>query len=426
MNEIIGTNASETLRGTTGDDLITALDGNDVVRAGNGDDFVDGGLGDDNLRDADVGHDIFIGGEGNDIIRAENGDDLIFGDDVAFDFVEGAVFSYDLVRLREVISLDGTVTEVLREARQNGEVQYNDIVSINALDSADLIHVLEVDDTFLDAGEGLGIDDGDDTISTQKRIDGDEQLAIAINDGNPDFNASNGFSFTLDNIEVSDVETITGASFVVELKLGEITVSTLTFLEADLVSLNSGATFSISADDTAVFDNLVLSAGNNTSFSLRGFDLQLGQLTMVESASGNDNIQAGEGNDTVFGGLGDDIITGNSGDDVITGGGGSDTLTGGSGHDTFVYGQEVIGNPADIITDFQIGFDKFDVSGLGLGDNLFANGFLGVSEITASGFTLNLDLDGGGDGFAALAIVSYGFGQLTDFTAAGLESTLLA
>jgi len=84
-------------------------------------------------------------------------------------------------------------------------------------------------------------------------------------------------------------------------------------------------------------------------------------------------INGGDGDDFLFGMIGDDQLVGGFGSDVLRGGEGNDRLTGsfggniltgdeagGFGHDTFVIHWNLF-QRADIVTDFQHGFDKLDV-----------------------------------------------------------------
>jgi hypothetical protein len=69
------------------------------------------------------------------------------------------------------------------------------------------------------------------------------------------------------------------------------------------------------------------------------------------------------------GGNGNDTLNGGSGNDTLIGGAGRDNLTGGAGSDTFVFksaaeagnGTGASSSNADLITDFQVGFDKIDL-----------------------------------------------------------------
>ncbi|GGE78081.1 S8 family serine peptidase [Sphingomonas prati] len=79
---------------------------------------------------------------------------------------------------------------------------------------------------------------------------------------------------------------------------------------------------------------------------------------------GNDTLDGGIGNDSLFGGQGSDTLNGGDGNDLLQGGLLSDRMTGGAGADTFRYA--VAGDSpsatADVITDFQTGVDKIDLS----------------------------------------------------------------
>lgn len=106
--------------------------------------------------------------------------------------------------------------------------------------------------------------------------------------------------------------------------------------------------------------------------------------------AGDDFLYGGSGDDLLKGGTGDDHLSGGSGDDRLDGGSGDDVLTGGSGHDVFVFGD------GDRITDFKVGTDKIDLSGLGVTASNFAAmvaiGTAGAgASVTIGGRTMLLD-----------------------------------
>uniref|UniRef100_UPI00076ACBF7 Ig-like domain-containing protein n=1 Tax=Vibrio coralliirubri TaxID=1516159 RepID=UPI00076ACBF7 len=70
------------------------------------------------------------------------------------------------------------------------------------------------------------------------------------------------------------------------------------------------------------------------------------------------------GDDTITGGLGDDILYGQGGDDTLIGGLGNDILVGGEGGDIFKWVDEPLNNYQDVITDFEVGSDRIDLSEL--------------------------------------------------------------
>src|SRR5215212_3007286 len=79
-NVIIGTNASETIRGTERADFICARLGNDTIFAGGGDDLI---LGDTTTffgdPDASGGNDVIFAGSGNDQVLSGPGNDRVYG-----------------------------------------------------------------------------------------------------------------------------------------------------------------------------------------------------------------------------------------------------------------------------------------------------------------------------------------------------------
>mgnify|MGYP003339214876 CR=1 FL=1 len=96
-----------------------------------------------------------------------------------------------------------------------------------------------------------------------------------------------------------------------------------------------------------------------------------------DTLSGIENLEGSNLNDTLTGSSAANILTGLDGNDTLNGGAGNDrligglgkdTLTGGLDSDTFVFDSitdSVVGTNRDLVTDFVIGVDKLDLSGLG-------------------------------------------------------------
>lgn len=78
---------------------------------------------------------------------------------------------------------------------------------------------------------------------------------------------------------------------------------------------------------------------------------------MIRAGAGNDKLYGGEGDDKLLGQAGNDRIIAHEGNDVLNGGSGNDTMTGGEGADIFVFN-----GGRDIVTDFENGDDRIDVS----------------------------------------------------------------
>jgi predicted extracellular nuclease/2',3'-cyclic-nucleotide 2'-phosphodiesterase (5'-nucleotidase family)/phosphodiesterase/alkaline phosphatase D-like protein len=151
-------------------------------------------------------------------------------------------------------------------------------------------------------------------------------------------------------------------------------------------------------------DSLDGGFGNDTLFGGSGDDSASGGFgdDAIGGGEGDDSLGGGFGNDTLEGGAGADQVSGGFGADIIIGGLGSDLLTGGAGRDRFVLTE--IGEGVDSIADFRFG-GSGDV--LVIGDLLEGfvaaevEGFLRLVESGGS-TTLEVDADGGGDGFQAL------------------------
>ena len=87
--DLLGSNASETIRGSTGNDHISGAEGNDTLSSSAGTDTVFGGAGNDSLR-GDAGNDELDGGDGNDSLNGGVGDDELSGGD-GFDLLQGSI-----------------------------------------------------------------------------------------------------------------------------------------------------------------------------------------------------------------------------------------------------------------------------------------------------------------------------------------------
>ena len=138
--------------------------------------------------------------------------------------------------------------------------------------------------------------------------------------------------------------------------------------------------------------------GNNTMFGGGGDDTLLGGI-------GNDAMRGNRDDDDLHGGGGNDTIRGDIGEDTITGGDGVDILTGGTDSDVFVWtdqSESGLGVNADIVTDFEIGVDRLNVSGLAatmtyVGGGSFTSAGVGEVRVVdlANGSTrLIIDADG--------------------------------
>ncbi|MGJ3249113.1 MAG: calcium-binding protein [Elainellaceae cyanobacterium] len=118
----------------------------------------------------------------------------------------------------------------------------------------------------------------------------------------------------------------------------------------------------------------------------------------LRGSSGNDYLNGGSGHDRMYGGSGNDYLTGGSGNDVLVGGTGKDTLVDGNGLDTFKYYSTSESRAGftrrDVITDFDRGFDKIDLSSIDANKNLLGNqafNFIGTRGFTGMAGEVRVD-----------------------------------
>ena len=114
-----------------------------------------------------------------------------------------------------------------------------------------------------------------------------------------------------------------------------------------------------------------------------------------DGLTGNSNpnlLRGNDGNDSIFGFGGNDILLGGQGDDFIKGGEGKDKISGGTGADNLLYtatSDSGVGTlNRDVITGFEHGVDKINVSGIDakagpLGNEAFT--FIGSADFSAEG-----------------------------------------
>ena len=158
--------------------------------------------------------------------------------------------------------LQGDTLVAQEASSQNGTVPNVDPFVIDAVDSPDFGKNADfVDRTFVDQGEGVGIKDGNDNITTQKRIDGDEILGVNFAD-----------NLTTDAlVKVARVASTDGAEIKVEAFRSGTSVA------SEIFTLGSGqlpGTNTLTFGSTSFFDSLQISAADtDTQFTFRGVDL---------------------------------------------------------------------------------------------------------------------------------------------------------
>ena len=154
-------------------------------------------------------------------------------------------------------------------------------------------------------------------------------------------------------------------------------------------------------------------------------------VDIIKCGTGVHIINSGDGVDQIRGGTSADTINAGAGNDKIIGFTGADIITGGTGNDQFRYllaSDSGLGAGADRITDYTIGGDKLNFSGLDtnaglagiqgfafVGNGAFSGGGTASIRYTNSGADLLVQADVNGDGIADMEIILQGLngGTLT-------------
>lgn len=390
----------ENFRGSYGDDRIELASnmmgvsaaegaaGDDTLIGSTNDDTLDGGDGNDEIRL--VGAD---GGTGSDEVRGSRGDDTIDFSASDQDFVQ---LDYSGVETALSVDIDGSAN--------TGSVDKGDAGTDTLVDVA----------TPLSAGwttGGLGIRGTveDDTFNLAP---GDEQWMTVVGDEGTDSYTIDGSGLVrLDfrntgpvDIDLSratgqiindgfgNTETIGGSSDVWEI-YG--TFGSDRFVGSDADESWRSDVGNDTLDGGGGFDRLRYDSSDN--FSNAGIDIDAVAGTATDRAdpeaadtiSNFEWFRGSDNDDRIAGDSSDNRLEGMAGNDTLIGRGGDDTFHGGAGEDAFV-----IGTGVNVIEDFQIGVDTFDVVIDGLTD-AERDAFLGRGETVTGGGGTIVDFGGG-------------------------------
>ena len=108
-------------------------------------------------------------------------------------------------------------------------------------------------------------------------------------------------------------------------------------------------------------NGLDIFVASSSEFGITRLRLDTGAAGVIlDTAAAGGTATGSAGNDILSGLNGDDVVIGGGGEDLLRDGAGTDTLTGGAGADIFVLAYD---NSPDVITDFEIGIDRIDLSG---------------------------------------------------------------
>lgn len=344
------------------------------------------------------GTDYLLGGSGSDQLYGGVGDDFLDGGDGADLLLGGdGVDTADYTRATSAVEADLTL------GGQKGEAAGDTYESIERLEGSFFDDVL-IGDEAANVLRGRDGDDiiqgglGDDILrgdSGADQLDGGDGFDTATY-----FDMETGVSVDLgagtssDGDVLTAIEAVQGSNVGDDELFGSASVDHLFGFGGDDVLSGRGSSDIIHGGDGAD----TIDGGDHADFLLGQ-----GGNDAVHGGAGDDNVQGGagddtlsgdDGNDRVFGADGNDVLSGGLGDDHLRGGIGEDTLMGGQGADTFHFSAA---SGRDVVSDFEVGTDKIDLSDLGeiesVADLQFAasgNGTLITSSAVKNEFEIDL------------------------------------
>lgn len=432
-NNIIGSINADTLSGTAYNEEIIGDNGNDILSGGNGADKLYGQSGNDFL-DGGEGNDVLDGGEGTDTLQGGAGDDTYLLTDLLDVLVEGTNAGIDIIDsentdIRLVNNIENAIlhgftslhisgnnlTNLLKgnvnSNRITGDSGNDTIYGYNGNDSlyggsgndsvfggdgSDNLHGGDGNDWIV-SGKGYDTLDGGEGRDTLIGGDGADvfrfsSLLHSLDDdgaNNNQYDAIMGFQAGLDKIDLAGLgftalDDDGGSTEAGELRLAYSNSSNRTYVRSDQVDFE----FYLDGDYTnALTNNDFIFKHSNPQESIRG---------VIIGTPGADTLVGSALNEFVTGSAGDDSLKGENGNDLLDGGEGQDVLTGGGGKDIFRFSSLLHSldddgannNRYDCITDFQIGVDKIDVTGLGFTSLIYSgstsNGELRIAYSSSS------------------------------------------
>jgi Ca2+-binding RTX toxin-like protein len=368
VENVIGSDAADDLRGTVGRNLFFGLSGDDTLDGGTGNDLLDGGDGNDRLLDADGG-DTLRGGDGDDsysvsfastrIVETRDGyygggqDDIVYAD---LDWRLGA----NLENLSLVFKYDQLGNQLDGDHRGYGNELANTLNGNrgdNLLDGVsgwDELYGGAGKDRLLDrdGGDRLEGGTGDDTYYVYATSTLVETLDLASGGGIDTVRSTIGFTLgtNFETLRLVGTADISGTGNDGNNSIfGNVGRNTLLGLGGNDTLLGGGGTDRL--EGGAGLDSLRGGKGEDTLLGDADGDRLLGE-------SGNDTLDGGAGADKLWGGVGHDLLLGGSEADTLLGDAGNDTLDGGAGADFLVF-EDAFG--ADKVVNFEDGLDRINL-----------------------------------------------------------------
>ncbi len=380
IENLRGTNFSDSLIGSIGANELYGLNGDDVLNGGEGDDILDGGW--DN--------DILLGGAGDDLMGSFRDSTFYYpGEKEVFDGGDG-VDTVFFRAINEGLTLNLAIAGE-QAAPNSGTVSLLNVENLVGSQHADHftgtsgVNRLEgyggddqlfggEGDDLLQGGLGSDVVDGGDGFDIAQYTDEESAVAISLAIAGPQS------TLTGEDTLVS-IEGLAGSSFSDQLtgnaadnrlsgNAGDDVLSGAAGSDVLLGGLGDDALNGGSGIDTASYSGA--GSGVTVSLALAGAQDTGGAgvdtLTQIESlvgsafgdtlsgdgfgntldgGAGNDVLSGGAGVDTLIGGLGDDTLIGGDNTDFIVDTAGVVSIDGGSGNEQITLGAAVVSGVVD-------------------------------------------------------------------------------
>lgn len=383
IENVVGSNFSDSITGDTNANLLTGGAGNDSVMGQAGADTLYGEAGDDQLFGGDnndtlfgnlgtdqlfgeQGDDILYGGDGDDLLQGGQGRDTLYGDSgFGNDHLFGNDDDDELYGRRGDDYLNGGSGNDRLDGGEDNDFLTGESGN-DLLDGGSGHDQLWGGDGNDSLNGGIGNDLLDGGADADQLLGGDGADTLQGQAGNDRLDGGTGQDYLSGG---DDDDTLFG--------------------QADNDTLDGGAGH----------DVLEGGSGDDDLYGQIGTDVLRGDIghDRLWGGDGNDNLDGGIGRDSLWGDIGDDRLSGQAGQDLLEGGNGNDWMDGGLHNDTLQGGQgnDVMlggGNQDLFYINLNEGIDTIlDFGGVGQGVNPSPATIQEVDTIkfTGAGLTAN-------------------------------------